>query len=260
MANPTSSFGWQMPTNTDLVKDLPSDFEVFGQAVDDSFADLKGGTTGQVLSKTSGTDLDFTWVTPTDQIPLTTKGDLLTYDTGDVRLAVGTDGYVLTADSAESKGIKWAAIPVSAPTFVGCKAYLSGNKTIATATSTALDYEAESFDTDSFHDNSTNPSRFTIPSGKGGKYRIDAQVWFNQVAGSEVGLRSAALFKNGTQISTGFLGNTATDESTAFTISHVEDCAVSDYLQLFVYHTQGSNVVCSAGVISNSFTLTYLGA
>ena len=65
MSNPTSNFGWQMPTPTDLVTDLPADFEVFGQAVDTDFVDLLGGTTGQVLSKTSGTDLDFTWVSPT---------------------------------------------------------------------------------------------------------------------------------------------------------------------------------------------------
>ena len=65
MANPTSNFGWQMPTSTDLVTDLPADFEVFGQAVDTSFADLKGGTTGQILAKNSNTDLDFVWTAAT---------------------------------------------------------------------------------------------------------------------------------------------------------------------------------------------------
>lgn len=65
MTNPTSNFGWQMPTPTDLVTNLPADFEVFGQAVDSDFADLLGGTTGQVLSKTSNTDLDFTWTAAT---------------------------------------------------------------------------------------------------------------------------------------------------------------------------------------------------
>jgi hypothetical protein len=54
-----------MPTPTDLVTDLPADFEVFGQAVDTDFVDLLGGTTGQILSKTSATDLDFTWVAAT---------------------------------------------------------------------------------------------------------------------------------------------------------------------------------------------------
>ena len=55
-----------MPTNTDLVTDLPADFEVFGQAVATSMADLLGGTTGQVLSKTSNTDMDFTWIEQDD--------------------------------------------------------------------------------------------------------------------------------------------------------------------------------------------------
>ena len=55
-----------MPTSTDLVTDLPADFEVFGQAVATSMADLLGGTTGQVLSKTSNTDMDFTWIEQDD--------------------------------------------------------------------------------------------------------------------------------------------------------------------------------------------------
>ena len=51
-----------MPTATDLVTDLPADFEVFGQAVDTSLADLKGGTTGQILAKNTNTNMDFVWV------------------------------------------------------------------------------------------------------------------------------------------------------------------------------------------------------
>lgn len=55
-----------MPTSSDLVTDLPADFEVFGQAVDTTLVDLKGGTTGQVLSKASNTDMDFTWIEQDD--------------------------------------------------------------------------------------------------------------------------------------------------------------------------------------------------
>jgi hypothetical protein len=55
-----------MPINTDLVSALPADFEVFGQAVATSLADLLGGTTGQVLSKASATDMDFTWIEQDD--------------------------------------------------------------------------------------------------------------------------------------------------------------------------------------------------
>ena len=52
-----------MPTPTDLVTDLPADFEVFGQAVDTSMADLLGGTTGQILAKASNSNMDFAWIT-----------------------------------------------------------------------------------------------------------------------------------------------------------------------------------------------------
>ena len=66
MSNPTSNYGWQMPTATDLVTDLPADFEVFGQAVDTAFVDLLGGTSGQVLAKNSNTNLDFVWIEQDD--------------------------------------------------------------------------------------------------------------------------------------------------------------------------------------------------
>jgi len=46
---------------------------------------------------------------------LTTKGDLLVYNTVDseTRLPVGTDTYVLTADSTATNGVDWAAVSVA---------------------------------------------------------------------------------------------------------------------------------------------------
>ena len=105
-----------MPTSTDLVTDLPADFETFGQAVDTSLAELKGGTTGQVLSKTSNTDMDFTWVTSDDANAIQNtivdaKGDLIAASASDVpaRLAVGNNGETLVADSSTSTGLNYTA-------------------------------------------------------------------------------------------------------------------------------------------------------
>jgi len=116
MANPTTNFGWQMPTSTDLVTDLPADFEVFGQAVDTALVDLKGGTTDQVLAKNSNTDMDFKWVTSDDANAIQNaivdaKGDLIAATANDTpaRLAVGANGETLVADSSTATGLKWAA-------------------------------------------------------------------------------------------------------------------------------------------------------
>ena len=124
MTNPTSNFGWQMPTATDLVTDLPADFEVFGQAVDTSMADLKGGTTGQILSKNSNTDMDFIWTSanPGDITAVNTTAPLQGGATsGAVTLSVdaattAAAGVVQLTNSVSSTSITTAAVPANVKT------------------------------------------------------------------------------------------------------------------------------------------------
>ena len=66
MATTTPNFGWPVPTSTDLVKDGATAIEALGDSIYASLVDLKGGTTGQVLAKASGTDMDFTWTEQDD--------------------------------------------------------------------------------------------------------------------------------------------------------------------------------------------------
>jgi hypothetical protein len=110
MPTTTPNFGWSVPVSTDLVKDGATAIELLGDSIDASLVDLKGGTTGQVLAKASGTDMDFSWVAVDPLTILDAKGDLITATAADTpaRLAVGTNGQVLTADSTASTGIKWA--------------------------------------------------------------------------------------------------------------------------------------------------------
>ena len=119
MSNPTSNFGWQMPTNTDLVTDLPADFEVFGQAVDTSMADLKGGTSGQILSKNSNTDMDFVWINNdqgditgvTATSPLTGGGSSGAITVGIQSASTSQSGAVQLTDSTSSTSTSTAATP-----------------------------------------------------------------------------------------------------------------------------------------------------
>jgi hypothetical protein len=113
----TTNFGWTTPADTDLVKDGAAAIRTLAGNIDTSLVDLKGGTTGQVLAKNSATDLDYIWVAQDDSNAIQNaivdaKGDLIVGTAADTpaRLAVGaTNGHVLTVDSAEASGLKYAA-------------------------------------------------------------------------------------------------------------------------------------------------------
>jgi hypothetical protein len=127
MAN-TTNYNWETPDDTDLVKDGAAAIRTLGNSVDTTTKALNPETTlgdiayrsatsntntrlaigsaGQVLTVAAGVP---SWASPSDQTPLTTKGDVFTFSTVDARLGVGANGTVLTADSAEATGLKWAA-------------------------------------------------------------------------------------------------------------------------------------------------------
>ena len=120
MATVTPNFLFPVPQSTDLVKDGATAIAALGTSIDTQFVDLKGGTTGQVLAKASATDLDYSWVTTDDTNAIQNaivdaKGDLIAATAADTpaRLAVGTNGQSLVADSTAATGLKWQSDTVN---------------------------------------------------------------------------------------------------------------------------------------------------
>jgi hypothetical protein len=117
MATVTPNFNWPVPTSTDLVKDGATAIEALGDSIDASLVDLKGGTTGQVLSKNSNTDMDFVWVTDaagditgvTVTSPITGGGTSGTVTVGILSGTTSNLGAVQLSDSTSSTSTTLAA-------------------------------------------------------------------------------------------------------------------------------------------------------
>ena len=150
----TTNYGWTTPDDTALVKDGASAIRTLGSSVDTTTKNLNPETTlgdlsfrsstsnvntripigssGQHLTVVAGVPA---WATASDQTPLTTKGDLLGFSTLDARIPIGANDTVLTADSAQALGLKWATPSSGGFTSIGSGS-LSGSSTVASITTT----------------------------------------------------------------------------------------------------------------------------
>jgi hypothetical protein len=172
------------------------------------------------------------------------KGDLIVgtaNDTPSILSVASTAGYLLSVDSAETTGLKWAAPSASTPTYVGCNVLRTNVSTSLTEGAVGkIAFTSEEFDTDGFHDNSTNNTRITIPSGKGGKYLINAYgVNATGTAGLYAGFY---LYKNNAVYTAGGAREgyyarfnpqqTASSPNNVITFSAVIPLVATDYLEL----------------------------
>lgn len=208
-----------------------------------------------------------------------------TFVTGDVLTAADTNGYLMqgvwvfaTAAARDAavtspqegnmcflkdsdttqyySGSAWTAV-ANTPTFVGCSLVKVANQTTSAATYTVIAFTSEDFDTNGFHDNSTNTGRITIPSGYAGKYLITGQL--STADGNETS--TSAIKKNGANFNTLTSFRSAQSGAGGSTQSIIMNLAVADYVEIAQYSGSGVQV---NGTASNDrpsiFACQWLGA
>jgi hypothetical protein len=153
-------------------------------------ASTAAGTAGQVLTS-NGPSADPTYQAAGTASPLTTKGDLYGFSTVNARLPVGTDGFVLTADSTQTLGVKWAAgggatLPRNQVTYTDNNGFGSTN----TAVRRFINQRNGSGSGWTFTDSATLGSYFTI---------VTAGIWCIEYHDSATGGSGiVAIMVNGT--------------------------------------------------------------
>lgn len=225
----TTNYGWTTPADTDLVKDGAAAIRTLGSSVDTTTKNLNPQTTTGAIAYRSATA------------------------NVNTALPIGTAGQVLTVNSGATAP-EWAT-PSAGGGFVGVALVKTSTQSASNGTETAITFTSETYDTNAFHDNSTNTSRITIPSGKNGKYLFTGCYSFAQNAS---GVRYLNLKVNNT---TNLYLEIENSNSSGFdqfnSFSFVFDLVATDYVEMFALHNSGGSLNLTTNC---RFQATYLGA
>lgn len=191
-----------------------------------------------------------------------------TFVTGDVLTAADTNGYLMQGtwvfanaaardaavtspqegnmcylkdtDAVQSySGSAWVAVGAGGtPAFVGCILNRTTNPAnVANNTQTAVSFDNELIDTNSFHSTVTNPTRVTIPTGYGGKYAISANAYWGTSAGG--GQRGSRIYKNGAIFIDFGNNNSGSTEFPSIFWNAIVSLSAADYIEFYVFQTSG---------------------
>jgi hypothetical protein len=215
-----------------------------------------------------------------------------TFTTGEVLTASDTNGYLMQgvnvfADAAARtaaitspqegqmsflkdtnsteyySGSAWVAVAgATSATYVGAAAFRSTNLSVAKNTNVLLTLPSEQYDTNAFHSTVTNTGRFTIPSGKAGKYLLTCSVSWSSAITEQAWLM---LYVNGAATTLAVAGlpsgqfqqfpGTANTDFIAGSVSYTYN--VGDYAEVYVFH---NGTATTLDVDGARVTFDYLGA
>lgn len=168
-------------------------------------------------------------------------------------LAVGSNDQVLVADSAEATGLKWSAQTTA---DIGARVYDASTQTLTTGSAAFINFDSETFDTDTMHDTVTNNTRLTATTA--GKYLVIGQMEF---AANATGERRLSIGKNGaTNDVATVVHDAAASGETRIIVAGFVDLSATDYVQLEAWQNSGGNLNVSGGPNSSWFSAMRVAA
>lgn len=185
---------------------------------------------------------------------------------GDQKLYIDSSSHHLSRKNSAGTVVDLETNQASsgAQTAHGARGIRSADVSMGNNTYTVIPFTAEDYDTDTMHDNSSNPSRFIIPSISGvttGLWAIKVCGYTNAVAGRlDVALRKNAAGAIGSGTGLGFTSDpTAAVVIKGFSLSIDAVLSATDYVELFMRSTGGNYDVSFDAGVSPVFTIAFLG-
>ena len=163
-------------------------------------------------------------------------------------LTLGASGDTIGLATGASQ-----TLAVNTPAF---HAKMNASQQLANDTLVKIAYNTEVFDTDGAYDHSTN-YRFTVPSGKGGKYLIGGSIRSGNMADTK---KITFDFKvNGSEVAENYAQVVSSNSGEQYTIgiTKILTLSASDYVEVFVLHQNGAAVNFSSSSSIGSYFYGY---
>ena len=168
-------------------------------------------------------------------------------------LEIGSSGDTITIPSGATitnNGTQTGFGGTNTPNF---KVSNTGNQSLSNGTLTKLTFDTEVFDSES----AFASNKFTVPSGKAGKYAITFQAFME--GSNDVRVMRGYVYKNGSALSSmqtrlAFNGDIIDAGSpVGFIVIGVLNLSVSDYLEAYVYIFNNGGGTYQANAVNNVF-------